>query len=160
MTTALQRRLCKEIATDFTEGASLIPLTRHSQFQVVSLPVDLLWAAYRPTWDLVWVVVADVMAKAAPHQHVIDHQWLFGYSSGWKESWGFVTEPYLDDGEAEVIARIVREQTIEWGIDIHVLPREKSSWNPGHTVPIVAIVREGGVRSLVAHALPIFFGAT
>lgn len=56
------------------------------------------------------------------------------------EPWGFVTEPYIGDDTINVIRQLDFEQ---WGVNIEILPKEKSPWLPNNTTPIVVTIISG-----------------
>ena len=109
-------------------------------FHALDLTDQML--ADQPLWRVPFYVIAQRM-KEETKRHVIDHAWWLIADDRSGEPWGFVTEPYMDFAEARLLARLMSRRHADWGIEVRALPKERSAWNPGSTVPIVINVRVG-----------------
>lgn len=109
-----------------------------------------------PMWRVPFYTIAKRMTVESCR--VIDHAWWLIADDRSGEPWGFVTEPYMDPGEAREIADFISRKHVHWGVEAYVLERAESAWYPGETVPIICIVHPGclndflklGVRSALA----------
>jgi hypothetical protein len=143
-----QQNLLDRIA----DRARLIPLGPHSSFAIRSYGTH--WPWYNEPIDrLIWDIVAQRLADFAPTRSLIDHAWLFGFHAPPHETWGFVTEPYLDVAAARQIFADANEAMNDWGVEFLVQLPEASAWNPGQCTPVVAIIRPGWIDVLMRAAL-------
>jgi hypothetical protein len=103
---------------------------------------------------IAWTLLANRLA-ASVADRIIDHPWTIVFDGPPYEPWGFVTEPYLDDSQElrESFERFVRLGH-HW-LQIEVLTKEESPWNPGACLPIAVLIREGQeeLRGFVRWAL-------
>jgi hypothetical protein len=67
-----------------------------------------------------------------------------------------VTEPYIDEAGAKAVAFYANEAMAGWGVDVHALPSDRSSWNPGHCPPIVAVFTD--MSMMIKYAVPWALG--
>jgi hypothetical protein len=103
---------------------------------------------------IAWTLLANRLADSC-RERIFDHTWMLAFDGPPFEPWGFVSEPYLDDteelrGQLDHFTRVGHRF-----IEIHVLTKDESAWNPGSCLPIVGLVRKGEVhlRSFVRWAL-------
>jgi hypothetical protein len=105
--------------------------------------LDDQFLADLPMWEVPFYVIARNMEGISEHRHVIDHAWWLIGNDRSGEPWGFVTEPYLDIDYAMRLARQTTSLHKKWGVVTECLPKAKSPWNPGSTVPIVTMMQPG-----------------
>jgi hypothetical protein len=143
--TGRQRELANWIGAQIYRGSPLlVPLGRHSSFSPPPMPLDDNYLDAR-LCDAAWWAVASILGD-------IDHAWLFGWPDGTKEPWGFVTEPYLSEDQAQSIVGKADLMMTGWGVEFIVLPKAQSTWNPNQCVPIVAHFESGMMRPLIRNA--------
>lgn len=133
-----QRKLAASIDPKF------IPFGRHSSFSPPPMPLHEQFFDARMC-DAVWWPVATMLGH-------IDHAWLFGMRDGCKEPWGFVTEPYLSEEEANAAVYLATDRMPDWGVTFQVWGKEHSSWNPGGCMVIIASFEPYSIRRLVQKA--------
>lgn len=140
-----QRELCAWIGEHLVGGTKIVPLGRHSSWFIPPMPLDDNWLDAR-ICDAAWWAVGSILGH-------MDHQWLFGWPDGPKEPWGFVTEPYLPVDDANAAVERARLMMTGWNVNLAVLRKDQSSWNPGACTPIVAWFSSGAMRPLVKNAM-------
>jgi hypothetical protein len=120
----------------------LTPLGPHSSFNIEPFRGEQWYD--EKIHRLVWHTVAEQLGRA-----LLDHAWLFGFNGPPYEPWGFVTEPYLQARQHDVmtVVDVVEATFAEWPVAIHWLPSSASSWNPPSCTPIV--VYQTGSQALV-----------
>ena len=151
-----QMALARWIGVEFHETDKLIPLQPHSRMWVPPLPANDMWLGQLSTErvdKLAWAAVAAQLSAPNPINHIIDHAWLFGFSEGEQEPWGFVAEPYLDAKAIDAHLYLARDAMAEWEVKIQDLNPAQSSWNPGNCTPIVATFVPGMMPRLIRRAL-------
>lgn len=146
-----QVALAKAIGESFHQTDKLVPLGRSGSFSVGTM-VHGIWTGERAC-DLAWWAVASQMQDAMKDKHVIDHAWLAVLDGSPAESWALVTEPYLDQQQSLDLMRLAFDVMPDWEIDVHVLDKSQSSWNPGKCTPIVATFRPGRWEAFMRAAL-------
>jgi hypothetical protein len=100
---------------------------------------------------IAWTLVANHL-EAESKKRIIDHPWLVAFDGPPFEPWGFVSEPYLDDNE-ELRASLNRLSRSGNFLQVQVLTKEQSAWNPGACLPIAVLIRNGELRPFVHWAL-------
>jgi hypothetical protein len=142
-----QRALARWIGQTCHSGADLVPLSHHSSFGPPTLAGGF-WME-RSAQDLAWGAVGIRIEEACRYAAVIDHAWLAGHARVPHEPWALVLEPYLSPEEAAPIAPALAG----WWLDVRVLPKRQSSWNPDQCLPIVVTFQRGCAEQFVVHAL-------
>lgn len=156
-----QKALARTIGVEFCNTPNLKPLMRQGQFYRPPLPATDTWLAQLAMDNLSSIAFAAVAAKLetiSGHWHIIDHAWLAGYDDTAAEPWALVTEPYAEGSDVKSIELLAADAMPEWGIEIHVLPASRSSWNPGHCIPIIATIGIRGYANFFRKAIPWAIG--
>lgn len=112
--------------------------------------------ADKPMWEIPFYMIAYQMKKET-NSNIIDHAWwLRANKSGRNniaeklEPWGFVTEPYISDNDIQIIRQLDFEC---WGVEIEVLPKDKSTWLPNGSTPIVVNIISGCLREFLKNGV-------
>lgn len=126
----IQRRLGLSFSLGVKEPFSALSLTSQD-------------IADEPMWRIPFYVIAQRMIAEMNHYRIIDHAWWLLSQDRVNEPWGFVTEPYINETEAERVAQQIRRRHARWGIEVEVLPKAEAAWLPGSTVPIVTTATVG-----------------
>jgi hypothetical protein len=126
---AFAGRVQKDIGLSF-------PLTGGIEEPFSALMLTDQMLADQPMWHVPFYALAHRMEIATSHHHLIDHAWWLLVADRTKEPWGFVTEPYISQEEAERLASLITRLRSGWGVRAKAWPAELSPWNPGATVPI------------------------
>jgi len=158
-TAVRQIELAKRVGLEFRQCPDIKPLGRHGSFNDNALPTWHFWHD-EPIDKLVWWVVAQEINFTKECSGFFDHAWLFGHTGAKFEPWGFVTEPYMSDQDAIQVAQAVQSCLRGWGLDVHALSAEASSWNPGACPPIVVVqTRDADIVAFYRRALRLAINA-
>jgi hypothetical protein len=145
-----QAALAAEIGRTYPGGVELVPLGRPSSFGVPVLGGGY-WMECSAQ-DLAWAAVA-LRIQEVCSAAVIDHAWLAGHAQEPHEPWALVLEPYTSPEKVAPIAPALAE----WWLDVRVLPKRQSAWNPDGCLPIVMTFQPGCGERFAIHALRWLF---
>ena len=87
-------------------------------------------------------MVAKRLGQAAGELRIIDHVWVLTLKD---KPWGFVTEPNIDVKDAERALRRIEQFDLPW-LQIQILSKAESAWDPGNRLPIVVSIKEGALH--------------
>jgi hypothetical protein len=119
-----QRELVAWISKEMHDGdgTTLVPLFERGPFGPPTLlPLEGIWLTQESDASLstvAWWAVAQKLIDATERfAHIIDHAWSFGHASPPHEAWGFVTEPYMDqdDAQAAIAVALCRTGLCSYG---------------------------------------------
>lgn len=147
-----QAELARNIGETMFSGCdfAMSPLGRQGSFHAPNMPLDVNYLDEKMC-EAAWWAPAAILRDVSEGAHIIDHAWKFGHPD--RESFGFVTEPYISENKANAAVAKARKITKDWGLSFVVLPPELSSWFPGNCRPIFVTFEEGRARHFIRHAL-------
>jgi hypothetical protein len=112
-------------------------------------PIHAQFLCQKPLEHVGWMFVVDRLRTLADdhYHHAIDHEWALAFDDKDGELCGIVSEPYMQNGEAESLCRALSRTLDEWDVDVHLLPASESAWAPDNDWcrPIVMLLRGHGV---------------
>jgi hypothetical protein len=150
-TKARRVALARSIGRRFCGSGKLKPVSWWA-----ATPITCQIVCQRQLVDVGWLYVADRLRTLADdhYRRAIDHEWALAYDDDGGETWGIVSEPYIEDAAVKGLCRALRRALDEWDVDVHLLPSSQSAWAPDnhHCRPIVMVMRQGGLLTFLQRA--------